>query len=79
MGQVLFITLVAFLAILLILTAMLVFVKAKISPKGKIKININNGERIIEVDGGGTLLSTLSTNGIFLPSACGRQENSVCA
>ncbi|MFA7274875.1 MAG: NADH:ubiquinone reductase (Na(+)-transporting) subunit F [Crocinitomicaceae bacterium] len=71
MGQVLIITLVAFLSILLLLTAMLVFVKAKISPKGKIKININNGERVIEVEGGGTLLSTLSTSGIFLPSACG--------
>jgi Na+-transporting NADH:ubiquinone oxidoreductase subunit F len=26
---------------------------------------------VLEVDGGGTLLSTLSSNGIFLPSACG--------
>lgn len=71
MGQVLLITLIAFLAVLLLLTAMLVFVKAKITPKGKIKIDINDGERIIEVDGGGTLLSTLSNAGIFLPSACG--------
>lgn len=71
MGQVLVITLIAFLAVILLLTAMLLFVKAKISPKGKITIDINNGERVIEVDGGGTLLSTLSNSGIFLPSACG--------
>jgi len=71
MGEVLIITLVAFLVVILTLTAMLLFVKAKISPKGKITIDINDGERVIEVDGGGTLLSTLSNAGIFLPSACG--------
>ncbi len=71
MGEVIIITLIAFLFVILALTAMLLFVKAKISPKGKIKIDINNGEKVIEVDGGGTLLSTLSNHGIFLPSACG--------
>jgi len=30
-----------------------------------------NGEKEIEVEGGGTLLSTLGNAGIFLPSACG--------
>ncbi len=61
----------AFLIVVLALVGMLLFVKAKLSPSGKIKIDINDGERILEVDGGGTLLSTLSSNGIFLPSACG--------
>ena len=65
------ITIIAFLLVILTLTSMLLFVKAKISPKGKISIDINNGEKIIEVDGGSTLLSTLGSNGIFLPSACG--------
>jgi Na+-transporting NADH:ubiquinone oxidoreductase subunit F len=50
---------------------MLLFVKAKISPKGKLTIDINHGEKVVEVDGGSTLLSTLGSNGIFLPSACG--------
>jgi Na+-transporting NADH:ubiquinone oxidoreductase subunit F len=54
----------------LLLVFLLLYVKAKIAPSGKIKITIN-GEHVIEVDGGGTLLSTLSSNGIFLPSACG--------
>lgn len=71
MGMTLTITIVAFLAVILALTAMLLFVKAKISPKGKIKIDINHGERVIEVDGGSTLLTTLGNAGIFLPSACG--------
>ena len=71
MGLTIGITIAAFLVVVLTLVGMLLFVKAKLSPSGKIKIDINNGERILEVDGGGTLLSTLGSNGIFLPSACG--------
>ncbi len=67
----LILTLGVFLIVVLVLVSMLLFVKAKLSPSGKIKIDINDGEKIIEVDGGGTLLSTLGSNGIFLPSACG--------
>ncbi|MFK8038627.1 MAG: NADH:ubiquinone reductase (Na(+)-transporting) subunit F [Crocinitomicaceae bacterium] len=70
MGAVITITLVVFTAMILLLVSLLLFVKAKLSPAGKIKITIN-GEKTIEVDGGGTLLSTLGTSGIFLPSACG--------
>jgi Na+-transporting NADH:ubiquinone oxidoreductase subunit F len=71
MGLTVGITIAAFLIVVLTLVGMLLFVKAKLSPSGRIKIDINNGERVLEVDGGGTLLSTLSNNGIFLPSACG--------
>ncbi len=71
MGLTLGLTLAVFLLVVLILVSMLLFVKAKLSPAGKITIDINDGERVIEVDGGGTLLSTLGSNGIFLPSACG--------
>lgn len=71
MGTVLIFTLIAFLTVILLLTSMLLFVKAKISPKGKLVIDINNGEKTLEVDGGGTLLGTLGSSGIFLPSACG--------
>ena len=59
-----------FLLVILLLVGVLLFVKAKLSPTGKITIKIN-GEKEIIVDGGNTLLSTLSNNGIFLPSACG--------
>ncbi|MDG1147805.1 MAG: NADH:ubiquinone reductase (Na(+)-transporting) subunit F, partial [Crocinitomicaceae bacterium] len=64
-------TLTVFLVVVLVLVSMLLFVKAKLSPSGKITIDINDGEKTIEVEGGDTLLSTLSNNGIFLPSACG--------
>lgn len=71
MGLTLGLTLAVFLIVVLVLVSMLLFVKAKLSPAGKITIDINDGEKVIEVDGGGTLLSTLGSNGIFLPSACG--------
>jgi Na+-transporting NADH:ubiquinone oxidoreductase subunit F len=40
-------------------------------PSGQVKIDINDGEKELEVEAGGTLLSTLGENKIFLPSACG--------
>lgn len=70
MGTTIIITIIFFLAVVLSLVSILLFVKAKLSPAGKIKITINN-DKVLEVDGGSTLLSTLSNNGIFLPSACG--------
>ena len=63
-------TVVAFLVISLMLISVLLLVKQKLSPSGPVKIMIN-GEREIEVDSGGTLLSTLGDQKIFLPSACG--------
>jgi Na+-transporting NADH:ubiquinone oxidoreductase subunit F len=70
LGFVITITLIVFLLVTLFLVGILLYAKTKLSPKGKIKIMIN-GEREIEVDGGSSLLSTLSNAGIFLPSACG--------
>jgi len=63
-------TVAAFLLITLLLVTLLLFVKQKLSPSGPVKITIN-GERTIEVSSGGTLLSTLGNEKIFLPSACG--------
>ncbi|WP_435134069.1 NADH:ubiquinone reductase (Na(+)-transporting) subunit F [Formosa sp. A9] len=63
-------TVAAFLIITLILVALLLFVKQKLSPSGPVKIKIN-GEKEIEVGSGGSLLSTLGNSKIFLPSACG--------
>ena len=68
--EVIIIAVIFFALVILSLVGMLLFVKAKISPSGKIKITIN-GDKVIEVNGGDTLLSTLSGAGIFLPSACG--------
>lgn len=61
---------VFFLLIILLLVTVLLVAKAKLLPSGNVKIQIN-GEKTIEVPAGGTLLSTLSSSKIFLPSACG--------
>ncbi len=63
-------TVAAFLFVTLLLVALLLFVKQKLSPSGPVKITIN-GEKEIEVASGGSLLSTLGNSKIFLPSACG--------
>jgi len=63
-------SIVVFLLVILTLVGLLLFVKTKLSPSGKITIRIN-GEKEIVVDGGNTLLTTLGNEGIFLPSACG--------
>lgn len=65
------VSVVAFLALTLILVALLLFAKAKLTPSGIVKININNGEKELEVNPGSSLLATLSNEKIFLPSACG--------
>ncbi|MCK5677058.1 MAG: 2Fe-2S iron-sulfur cluster binding domain-containing protein, partial [Flavobacteriaceae bacterium] len=58
------------LVLILILVAILLVAKAKLLPSGKVKILINK-EKEVEVPMGGSLLSTLGDQGIFLPSACG--------
>lgn len=63
-------TVIAFLVITLLLVALLLVVKQKLAPSGPVKIMIN-GEKSIEVPSGSSLLSTLSNEKIFLPSACG--------
>ncbi|PTX44217.1 Na+-transporting NADH:ubiquinone oxidoreductase subunit F [Christiangramia gaetbulicola] len=61
---------VVFLVLILLLVSILLGAKAKLSPSGPVTINVNN-EKDIEVGSGGTLLSTLGDNKLFLPSACG--------
>ncbi|MCG1036182.1 NADH:ubiquinone reductase (Na(+)-transporting) subunit F [Polaribacter sargassicola] len=63
-------TVVAFLVLTLVLVALLLFVKQKLSPSGPVTITIN-GDKKIEVGSGSTLLTTLGNEKIFLPSACG--------
>lgn len=63
-------TVIAFLVLVLLLVSLLLFTKQKLSPSGPVTITIND-EKTIEVASGGTLLSTLGNQKIFLPSACG--------
>ena len=58
------------LVLILILVTILLVAKAKLLPSGKVKLLIN-GQKEIEVETGNTLLTTLSNEKIFLPSACG--------
>ena len=59
----------------LILVALLLFVKAKVTPKGTVKIDINNGKKELNVAPGNSLMGTLAEQKIFLPSACGGKAN----
>ncbi|MDE6046698.1 MAG: NADH:ubiquinone reductase (Na(+)-transporting) subunit F [Alistipes sp.] len=61
----------AFLVVTLVLVGLLLFAKAKLTASGTVTIDINNGERVLTAESGGTLLSTLADNKVFLPSACG--------
>ena len=63
-------SILAFLALILLMVFMLLYAKSKLVNSGAVKIKIN-GENEIEVGGGSTLLTTLGNNKIFLPSACG--------
>lgn len=59
-----------FLTLILALVMVLLYARKKLTPQGKVKITINE-EKELEVDPGNTVLTTLSNNEIFLPSACG--------
>ncbi len=63
-------TIGAFLIVILLLVSLLLFAKSKLSPSGNVRLEIN-GEKTIEVESGNTILTTLSNEKIFLPSACG--------
>ena len=65
------IAIVAFLVITLALVGLLLFAKAKLTTSGDVTIDINGGEKVLIAESGGTLLSTLANNNVFLPSACG--------
>jgi len=71
-GTIILISIVVFLTIILLLVGILMYVRAKLIPAGKVKITINE-ENVLEVDPGSSLLSTLAEQKIFLPSACGGQ------
>jgi Na+-transporting NADH:ubiquinone oxidoreductase subunit F len=62
-------SIIVFLLIILLLVSMLLVARDKLSPKGDVNLCINDRE--IVVSPGSNLLTTLSGNGIFLPSACG--------
>ncbi len=61
-----------FVAVVILLVALLNTAASKLLPKGKVVITINDDhESALSVSAGRTLLSTLSDEKIFIPSACG--------
>ena len=68
------ISIAVFLGIVLLLVALLLFVRNKLMPKGKVKITINDDKQL-EVQPGNSLLTTLADEQVFLPSACGGKGN----
>ena len=63
-------SIISFLTVILLLVALLLYAKAKLTPSGSVKLTINEQEEIM-VKPGDTILTTLSNNKIYLPSACG--------
>lgn len=62
-------SIIVFLLVILLLVSVLLVARDKLSPKGEVNLHIN--DRDLNVSPGSNLLATLSSNGIFLPSACG--------
>ncbi len=69
-GTVVGVSIAVFLVVTLSLVGILLFARKKLMPQGKVKITIN-GEKEVEVDPGSSLLTTMSAQKIFIPSACG--------
>lgn len=63
-------SLIVFLLVMIVLVMMLIYAKKKLTPQGKVIVQINE-EDPIEVEPGSSLLSTLADRKIFVPSACG--------
>ncbi len=62
-------SIVVFFVVIILLVSILLGAKAKLAPSGPVKLEINGN--VVEVESGNTLLTTLSNQKIFLPSACG--------
>ncbi len=65
----LFYSIIVFLIIILLLVVMLLFARDKLTPKGDVTLHINDRDMVVSP--GSNLLMTFSSNGIYLPSACG--------
>ena len=73
------IAIAAFLVITLVLVALLLYAKAKLTSSGEVTIDINNGEKVIRTESGSTLLATLANNKVFLPSPAAVAARAACA
>jgi Na+-transporting NADH:ubiquinone oxidoreductase subunit F len=64
---------ISFAGLTVALAAMLMIAERLLINYGICKLDINAGEKPLELEGGQTLLASLYANEIFIPSACGGQ------
>ena len=69
MQEILF-SIIVFSGILLLLTGLILWVRARLVPQGDVTIKVNN-ELEIKTPVGGRLMGALANAGVFVPSACG--------
>ncbi|NOX46830.1 MAG: NADH:ubiquinone reductase (Na(+)-transporting) subunit F [Chlorobi bacterium] len=69
-GTVVLTSVVVFLSVILLLVIVLLYARKKLTPQGDVTITINDEKELV-TSPGSTLLSTLSAEKIFIPSACG--------
>ena len=62
--------LVVFLVVVLLLVALLLVLMENLVPQGDVAVTVN-GDKQLTVPMGGTLISTLAEQQVYLPSACG--------
>ncbi|MEQ9363711.1 MAG: NADH:ubiquinone reductase (Na(+)-transporting) subunit F [Leptospirales bacterium] len=61
-----------FSSIIMFLVLIITTAEKRLVPQGEVRININDDQdQSMSVPAGGTLLSALSSQGLYLPSACG--------
>ncbi len=60
-----------FTGVIVLLTVGILYASKRLIAGGTVKVDINRGRKTLAAEAGGTLLSTLSNQGIYLPSACG--------
>ena len=63
-------SIIVFLSVILLLVIILLVAKKYLSPSGNVNIIINE-DKTLSVPQGASIMSTLTQNGIYLPSACG--------
>jgi Na+-transporting NADH:ubiquinone oxidoreductase subunit F len=59
-----------FWGVIILMVILLLIAKRWLTPSGNVKITVN-GQKEISTPQGGTLLSTLASQGVYLSSACG--------
>jgi Na+-transporting NADH:ubiquinone oxidoreductase subunit F len=63
------ISIAVFVLVMTLLVVVLLYARQKLTPQGDVTLKINDRDMVVAP--GSNLLSTLSNNGVFLPSACG--------